>query len=337
MAILCLPGAVLGQQNLITKETQKAIDAGLKYLAKEQAEDGSWGTGNNQGSVAITSLAGLALLSGKHHPDQGDHGKAVTKAIRYILSTESREPDGFFQNAKSATHGPMYGHGFAVLFLADAHATIKDKQFKIVVKDALERGARLIVKSQNNEGGWRYQPAPRDADLSVTAVQVVALRAARDQGCDVPKKTFDQAGNYIRRCQDADTGGLRYQALGGAPGFARTAAGLAAWNRTGAKEDDAFKKGMDYLQKFDPKKKDAAADPAVQMHYFYGHYYAAKATWWAGDKKFAAWYPGIRDELLANRKNNERWEQGLMCTHYSTAMALIVLQMPHGHLPSMKR
>jgi prenyltransferase beta subunit len=337
LAILCLPGAVHAQKkDLITKDTQKAIDAGLKYLAKEQAVDGSWGTNQYRGNVAVTSLVGLAFLSGKHHPDQGDHGKVVTKAVRYILSTESQNPAGYFDNPKAAFHGPMYGQGFAVLFLADAHATIKDMQLKTVVKDALDRAVKLLVTVQNKEGGWRYHPNSNDADISVTACQVVALRAARDQGVDVPKKTLEQAANYIKRCQDPTTGGFRYQTFGGAPGFARSAAGLTALNRTGAKEDDFFKKGMDYLQKPNPKKNDAAPDAAV-MHYSYGHYYAAKATWWAGDKTFDAWYPGIRDELLANRKNDERWEQGLMCAHYSTATALIILQMPHNHLSSMKR
>jgi hypothetical protein len=48
---------------LITKDAQKAIDAALKYLAKEQAEVGSWGARQYKGSVALTSLWGLAFLA----------------------------------------------------------------------------------------------------------------------------------------------------------------------------------------------------------------------------------------------------------------------------------
>ncbi len=63
---LCLPGMVHAQKkdaaDLITRDTQKAIDAGLKYLAKEQAADGSFGTGAYKGNVAVAGLAGLAFL-----------------------------------------------------------------------------------------------------------------------------------------------------------------------------------------------------------------------------------------------------------------------------------
>ena len=36
----------------------------------------------------------------------------------------------------------------------------------------------LIVRTQNDQGGWRYQPVKYDADLSVTICQIMALRAA---------------------------------------------------------------------------------------------------------------------------------------------------------------
>ena len=38
----------------------------------------------------------------------------------------------------------------------------------------------LIVRTQNDEGGWRYQPRKAgEADISVTICQVMALRAAQ--------------------------------------------------------------------------------------------------------------------------------------------------------------
>ena len=33
------------------------------------------------------------------------------------------------------------------------------------------------------------------------------------------------------------------------------------------------------------------------MHYFYGHYYAAQVMWTAGGKYWEEWYPAIREEL----------------------------------------
>lgn len=332
-------GQVKDSKDLITKQTQKAIDAGLAYLANEQAEDGSWGTGDLQGSVAVTSLAGLAFISGQPRPlppppvgrpDGVAYRKVVTKAVRYVLSRERRDTPGFFHDPKTF-HGPMYGQGFAVLFLADAHWTITDKKLQTEVKVALTRAVKLIIDSQNDQGGWRYQPKPQDADVSVTACQVAALRAARDAGIEVPKATIEKAIGYVKSCQHSDNGGFRYQPLGGPSGFARTAAGLTSLNRLGVKDGEAVDNGMNYLRQADLKHAE------VQIHYFYGHYYAAKAMWYAGDKQWQKWYPGIRDELLRSRQRDGSWFNGQIGPHYCTSMALIILQMPHATLPSLKR
>ena len=52
----------------------------------------------------------------------------------------------------------------------------------------------------------------------------------------------------------------------------------------------------------------------------------------AGGDYWAKWYPGIRDELVANQRAGGEWD-GDFNTDYSTAMALIVLQMPNRYLP----
>ncbi len=317
-------------ESMITREAQKAIDAGLAYLAKEQAGDGSFGTGAYKGNVAVTGLAGLAFLSAD--PNDSDIEKIVAKAVRYVLSQQNK--DGLLAtNGFGMQVGPMYGHGFAVLFLADAHPKIADKKLKSDTKEALKRAVKLlVVKAQNREGGWRYMPNSADADISVTACQVAALRAARDAGIEIPKETLDKAADYVKRCQDS-SGGFRYQAgLGGGPGFARTAAGLASLNRAGVKDGEVIDNGMKYLRDYDRKK-----DGEIVFHYYYGHYYAAKAMWYAGDKEWQKWYPTIRDELVRDQKKDDRWQLGTMGPHYCTAMALIILQMPEARLASMKR
>jgi hypothetical protein len=44
----------------------------------------------------------------------------------------------------------------------------------------LLEGAKL-----NDEAGWRYSPHRSDADISVTIMQVMALRAAKNAGFNV--------------------------------------------------------------------------------------------------------------------------------------------------------
>ena len=78
------------------------------------------------------------------------------------------------------------------------------------VKEKLQKAVRLIERTQNNEGGWRYMPVPYDADISVTICQVMALRAARDAGIKVEKDVIDKSIKYVISCQNPD-GGFSYQ------------------------------------------------------------------------------------------------------------------------------
>src|SRR5438093_297388 len=75
-------------KNMITPATQKAIDLGLAFLARSQHSDGSWGTGQYESNVAVSSLAALAMMAGGHQPSRGAYGPQVLKALEYTLSQE---------------------------------------------------------------------------------------------------------------------------------------------------------------------------------------------------------------------------------------------------------
>ncbi|MFM7832938.1 MAG: prenyltransferase, partial [Planctomycetaceae bacterium] len=92
---------------------------------------------------------------------------------------------------RESGHGPMYSHGIATLMLAEICGMTEGAQAE-QCRQSLQQAVRLIVDAQNHrkppehDGGWRYQPTSSDSDLSVSAWQLLALRAARDIGCDVP-------------------------------------------------------------------------------------------------------------------------------------------------------
>jgi hypothetical protein len=75
----------------------------------------------------------------------------------------------------------------------------------------------------------------------------------------------------------------------------------------------------------------------IDMHYFYGHYYAAQVMWTAGGSHWTQWFPAIRDELIARaRQDDGRWTDS-NCTHYGTAMASIILQIPNNYLSILQK
>src|SRR5262249_14801557 len=141
-----------------------------------------------QHNTAITSFAMLAFMSQGHLPGQGLYGPEVGKAARFLMA--SQRSDGYLIGVRG---GNMYCHAMATLALAELSGQTGDDEIKQVVKRATD----LIIRSQNSQGGWRYEPAPTGADISVTIMQVMALRAAKNAGHHVPDATLKKAIAYI--------------------------------------------------------------------------------------------------------------------------------------------
>jgi hypothetical protein len=341
-------------RGMITGDAQRAIDGGLAYLESQQHPDGSFGTVHHRGNVAITSLCGLAFMAGGHQPSRGRFGHVVTRALEFLINLEQgriNNRPGFLFNPQAMRTGPMYGHGFATLFLAEAYGMVPRPDLAERLRGTLGRAVQLIIDTQNNEGGWRYEPQKGEADISVTICQVMALRAAKNAGFAVPASVATKCTRYVERLQDPRDGGFRYMANNAGPtGFARTAAGVVALYSAGVYRSAAIDRGLDYLiQRCKPGTGLAALHGQRQemlMHYYYGHYYAVQAMWIAGGRYWAEWYPAIRDELVNHPDRSPRpqgdgswWDRRTFphCPHYGTAMASIILQVPNNYLPIFQR
>ncbi|MBG84670.1 MAG: prenyltransferase [Phycisphaerae bacterium] len=301
------------------------IRQGLRYLADQQAENGSFGRGRFSNHVAITALAGLAFMSDGHVPGRGQYGDHVQRAVNFIL--DSSQESGLI--AADTVHGPMYGHGFATLFLGEIYGMSETDDR---VREVLEKAVDLIVRTQNRQGGWRYQPVPVDADVSVTICEVMALRSARNAGIKVPRSTIDRAVRYVRECQNQD-GGFRYMIRMGTSAWPRTAAGVATLFYAGIYEDDSIDQGLGYLVRTALPGRSRVR----QSHYYYGQYYATQAMYLAGGNWWRSWWGAAREDLMRRQSANGGWLDNQIGGAYSTAMALIVLQMPKRYLPIFQR
>lgn len=315
----------------ITPELDTAVVEGLAFLARTQNDDGSWADGRFGKNVAITSLACLALMSDGHLPGRGEFGDTVDRGVGFIL--DSATESGLI--TADSTNGPMYGHGFATLFLGEVYGmtpggdnTARSQQ----LYETLVKAVRLIEQTQNDDGGWRYNPVPYDADVSVTICQIMALRSARNAGIEVASETIDRAVEYVRECQNAD-GGFKYQLGSGTSAWPRTAAGVASLYYAGIYEDDAIDKGLQYLE----NNAMPGRVPPSRSHYFYGQYYAVQSTYLAGGEYWERWWPAVREELLNLQTDDGGWEDRSVGKTYGTSMALIILQMPKRYLPIFQK
>lgn len=300
----------------IDEPTKQAVGRALGWLKDKQDRDGSWGT-----NAAVTSFALLAFMANGHLPNQGLYGPEVAKGVRHLLAG-ARE-DGYLVGPKG---GNMYCHGMAALALTQVYGMTGDAEVKAVTKKAID----LIVRTQNSEGGWRYEPQPTGADISVTIMQVMALRGAKDSGLHVPDETLKRALRYIDKCHDTRSGGYKYMPYSGGAGYARTAAGVCVLQLCGDYENRQIEAAVRYLEK--------EADD--RQHYWYGHYYAAHAMHQIGGKKWEDYYDRLKAKLLATQRPAGEWLERMESHNgsaYQTAIAVLILSVPADYLPIYQR
>ena len=305
---------------LLTRRTEAAIERGLRRLRESQSPDGRW-QGDQSNWVAFNSFAMIAFMLNGHFPNKKQpYGDCLTRSLDALLK-EAQKP-GY--NGYIGTN--MYAHGLATVALSEAWGqTEQDDK----VRAALKAAVKIILQAQSPVGGWRYDPQPATADVSVTAMQVVALAAARQAGIFVPDATIDRAVRYVTMCHQPASGGFTYQAIGGVPGFARTAAATFSMMMLGRHDAPEVQGGIRYLEE---EGRHGAFEKT--SHYMYGHYYAALVMYQAGDEHFRRWYPQIRDILLSMQKKDGSWGHG---NGFDMGVPLIILSIPYGYVPAYQR
>jgi len=323
------PGAKPRPRDIVkvSPTNEKIIEGALKYLASKQKTDGSWGENSEERRhpVAITGYTLIALQSAGNLPGEGPYGKHVKKGMDYLLNVMG--PDGIYGAHASGQY--MYGHGIATIALAELYGQTRSK----AIRPKLERAIKLIIASQNSQGGWRYRPLVRDADISVTVLQVVALRAAKNGGIDVPQRTIDKAVKYVKACYNSSSGGFGYQP-GSGPGFARTAAAIYSLQVCGLYEDPLVLKGSKYLE---------SNHHNSHQWYVYGNFYATPAQYMIGGKTWEKWYKIISDTIVKDVKKQGTiyyWDQhrrGGVGPIYTTSVFTTMLAMPYHYIPLYQR
>ncbi len=335
----------------MSDQTKKATAKSLAWLAGKQNPDGSWSDGRYFHNTAISSFALLAFLAQGHLPNQGLYGPEVSKGGRFLMAAALPRNVVIDGKPKEAAYlvgargGNMYCHGMATLALAELWGSTGDDDIKPILKKATD----LIIGSQSPQGGWRYEPNPSGADISVTIMQVMALRAAKNAGIHVPDVTLKRAIKYIEACYRKQDGGFTYMPNSGAPGFARTAAGTCILLYTAnysdlplPKEKLADKDALPrlYLEHRFPKAinylKQHFNDPS---YFYYGHYYAAHTMHQVGGKEWEEWYGRLVKTLLPRQAGDGSFggDSTGVGTVYSTSVATIILSVPAHYLPIFQR
>jgi hypothetical protein len=363
--------ATRGYADPIEEKYQKSVDKGLEWLKKTQLKDGSWSNGG-QNPVAMTPMAGLALLCEGSTVTQGKYRDQIRLAADYLMrkSQKAANRDGLIGDPSlpGETGRYMYGHGFSMLFLACCYGEEEDMQRRQDLKDILTRAVKYCGSAQSTQGGWYYTSrvdGNHDSDEgSVTVTQMQALRACRDAGIPVPKEIMKKGADYLRKSTAGDGGvvyslgrGAGMPAGGGKP--ALTAAAIACLFSAGDYKDEHIKKWFKFC--YDPNKRDneqripLGGGGARFGFDEYTHFYYAASIYFLGEDGYEKLFPGTpKDKCLTWSRYRHSFFDGIVKTQqadggfpglggwgsgpiYATSVYCIMMQLDNNCLPVFQR
>jgi len=322
--------------------TDEAVNRALAFLTAQQKADGSITDAGNP--HAMTALAILAAAATGHPPGTPDAiGAMAQKGLEYLLADGRQRPNGYYGGDGSR----MYGHGIVSLTLAELLGMGADAETDRRIRARLEKAIELILWSQDrkdrddshNFGGWRYEPDSRDSDLSVTIWQLMALRAAKNAGMDVPKEAIEKAVAYLRKTfkqvdrRGQTVGGCGYQP-GRGPGYTSASYGLLAMQVCGLYAAPEVEMAAAFLrhEKLDWNDR----------FFLYGTYYYAQGMYQRGGEDALISRRNVEEVLLPKQNEDGSWRAPHGEEHnagrvYCTSMAVLALAVKYHYLPIYQR
>ncbi len=329
----------------IAPEHRNAIEKGLAYLVKTQQPDGFWTATNGQYPVAMTALSGMGLLMEGSTIRDGPYAATIRKAADWLIAQS--QPNGRLSNPKEQAEVQryMFGHGYAMLFLATLYGQEEDAGRRLKMKHVLEKAVAFSAQARTPRGGWGYVAAAEGNNFdeaATTITQLQGLRAARNAGIAVPRDLLD--AEYLRRFTGPG-GGVLYSVDLGVPSErpALTAAALAACEY----DSELAKKWIGFCQTKIPLNIDQRLGHDEFMHYYY-----AQALYQLGEFGYAKLFPNAApaeritcamyraaqfDKLAARQAADGSWPGSVIGPVYATACNLTILQLDNGFLPIYQR
>ena len=333
-----------------------SVRTGLKWLAAQQRDDGSWSGTLNGAPTTITAIAGLAFLMEGSTPKSGPYAPNLRKALAWF--EKKAGTNGMLaSNGTNETYQYVPSHANALLFLVCVHDVDDDPERARRIAPLIEKAVTFVVGCQTSRGGWGFISARDGNDYDdgySTATVLQALFAARRAGFDVPKSATDKGVRYLVNSTNRD-GGVIYSIYGGAvprgnDGQPLHTAGAAAGllMTDGARPEVLAKWVRNAHSSTAPQLRDLRNTSYV-LHM---HYHMARAAYALGESGHARLEPDARGaDLLkwsayratafkavkAAQGKDGGWADPSVGPTYSTALALVILQLDNGYLPAFSR
>ena len=347
---MALPSAAWAAAGRKKDRVDIATDKAAEYLLKSQERSGAFNDPNARQSArngyAMTALGIMALASIGHQPvDPSPQGRAIKKALDFILRNDPQRGRLEYFGCDGSR---MYGHGIVTLMLSEMLGMGLDEEQDQRIRKRCQKAIDLILRSQkvpkstSHQGGWRYSPDSRDADLSVSVWQLMSLRSAKHAGLTVPSSAIETAIGYLERSYHSrldskgepenKKSGFAYQP-GGHPEYTTTAAGLLAMQVCGEYESPFVKGAADWLLENEPN--------TGKKFFFYGTYYYSQGMYQRGGDHAKIARKKVEDIMLKLQRGDGSWHgsgsENSAGQVYSTTMAVLALAVKYHYLPIYQR
>jgi hypothetical protein len=316
---------------------QAQVIAGLKFLISRMGPNGSMY--EKGGRMYSHALATLALCEDLRIRKDKDFAKMTSEGLGALPGPPTGQAGGDAGDADEKA-----APGFKP---ASMHYSFRDKQAMkeqnregqamegIIAADAL-RAVEFILRAQDtSNGGWRYEPAKPDSDISVTGWQVMALYSANKAQVYVRPTWFDALNKYLDKLQTDNYGSqYGYHLTEGKEATpTRSAIGLLCrlytnWN--GAEQ--GFVQGTQSL-----------ARTGVNQQDMYQDYYVTLLLHHVGGQLWDGWNEQMRGYLIRTQATagHERgsWSfhgglgSGPGGRHYNTCLATLILEVYYRSKP----
>lgn len=311
-------------------KTEQAITKALDFLARVQRRQGYWEANNSQYRVAMTALAGTAMLCEGSTTTTGKYADNIRRAVDFLVKTS--RSNGLI--GYKGDYRYTYGHGFSMLFLSQVYGEEEDADRRADLKRVLTNAVKFSAEAQTSRGGWGYVSAKDGNDFdegSTCITQVQGLRACRNAGIPVPIEIINRAKKYIADCTTKE-GGVRYSysTRGGNARPPITAAAVAALFNAGDYKSERVKKMLDFCEK---RVWPGKGSSVYTGHWHYMHYYWAQVMYRLGDEKWEKYFNDVGRDIIRKQSASGAWTQGHVGSVYTTAINATILQLDNGYLP----
>ncbi len=339
--------------SIVTRNVERSIERGLKFLARTQRANGSLSKGSHDSSsrqtypTAITSLAGLCFLSSGSTTTRGPYARNVRAARDYLLDNctgsgaaqaqgrYAGQAAGLIYNPRANERRPMYCHAFAMTFLAQVYPHETHRVKRQQIRKVLRAAVALAERAQTDEGGWGYTANYGQDEGTLVVTQLMGLRACRDVGIYVPKKIIDGGVAYIE-LSATPSGVVRYR-----PHDSKTrngvtcAAVVALWN-AGRYNDPLLMRISNYVNRnIEPRSSEYYWQSSHHAEYVL--YFLSQSQHVLGGEKWPQYYGKVSSMLRIHQNSDGSWEGSDRGDVYGTTIALLVLQLPYERLTVYQR